>query len=95
MKSHVKLATHWWRKAARRGYSRAQFELASAYYDGRGVSRGLARAAYYYEAAARQRLAVALLYIAVMYGDSLGVPRNEVQAAAWFRKAADQGHVAA
>ncbi|MEC8172913.1 MAG: hypothetical protein VX090_05985 [Pseudomonadota bacterium] len=69
--------------------------LASAYHDGRGVSQGLARAAYYYEAAARQRLAVAQLYIAVMYGSSLGVPRNEIQAAAWFRKAADLGNVAA
>ena len=48
------------------------FVLASAYHDGRGVSQGLARAAYYYEAAARQRLAVAQLYIR---------PRNEIQAA--------------
>lgn len=90
MKSHL----NWWRKAARRRYSRAHSVLASAYHDGREVSQGLVRAAHYYEAAARQRLAVAQLYIAVMYGDRLGVPRNEIQAAAWFRKAADQGHVA-
>jgi len=49
-------ATKWWRKAAKRGFARAQYGLGVSYRNGKGVEQDKIEAARWFQKAARQGL---------------------------------------
>jgi localization factor PodJL len=81
--------------AADLGNAKAQFEIASRYAEGRGVTRDLKTAAQYYQKAATQGLVPAQYRLGSFFEKGAGFPRDLVQAKAWYLKAAEQGNVRA
>jgi localization factor PodJL len=80
---------------ARSGNAKAQYELATDYAVGRGVTRDFEVAAQWYEKAAAQGLVPAQYRLGSLYEKGLGVQRNSDEAMVWYRKAADRGNVRA
>ncbi len=78
-----------------RGDAKAQCNLASLYYLGKGVPQDYARAAGWYMKAADQGYAKAQSDLGVMYYRGTGVPKDDVEAVRWYRKAAEQGYPSA
>ena len=73
----------------------AQYDLAVAYENGRGVARDLALAHKWYQAAARQNHAAANTRLGYLYQQSIGVDRDYERALAYYRAAAGLGDVLA
>lgn len=69
----------------------AQFELANAYYTGKGVTKNIDKAIKWYRKVAAKGYAVAQHNLGVIYG----VREDYLKAAKWYRKAAEQGDVRA
>ncbi len=65
----------------------AQFELANAYYTGKGVTKDIDQAIKWYRKVAAKGYAVAQHNLGVIYG----VQEDYLKAAEWYRKAAEQG----
>lgn len=84
-----------WQPLAQAGHARAQFALALAFEQGRGVARSAAEAARWYERAAASGLADAQYNLGNLHVDGRGVTRSAARAVALFRAAAEQGHVPA
>jgi TPR repeat protein len=80
---------------AEKGDARAQLELGSIFYYGRGVPEDYSAAARWYRSAAQQGDPTAENAIAFMYYYGEGVPRDYGEATRWYRKAADQGNARA
>lgn len=83
------------RLAANQGHARAQYSLARAYRDGRGVAVDLPASVQWLRRAAEQGDADAQneLGLALVLGK--GVARDPTEAMRWWRTATDQGHAAA
>lgn len=69
----------------------AQFELANAYYTGRGVTKDIGKAIKWYRRVAAKGYAVAQHNLGVLYSQGVGVPQDYLKAAEWYSKAAEQG----
>jgi uncharacterized protein len=85
-------ALRLWRPAADQGDARAQYNLGTMYYAGRGVGQNYATSASWYRKAADQGDAKAQCNLGTLYATGRGVPLNPAAAVNWFRKAADQGN---
>jgi len=83
------------KELAEQGDGAAQFELASRYFDARGLPRDPAAAAQWFEKAARQGLAPAEYRIGSIYEKGLGVERNYGKAREWYERAARHGNIRA
>ncbi|MBK9083558.1 MAG: SEL1-like repeat protein [Rhizobiales bacterium] len=83
------------REAATGGDAAAQYEMASRFADGRGVTRDLKAAAMWFEKAAEHDLAPAQYRLGSLYEKGLGVPRDLPKAKALYQRAADRGNARA
>ena len=81
-------------EAARRGNSRAQYEIAQCYEDGIGVEKDIKKAFYWYWRAADQDNSAALNGLGCCYLEGKGVPIDYITAAFLFKRAAEKGSVA-
>ncbi len=83
------------RLAAANGNREAQFEVASRYAAGNGVTRDFTRASQWYARAAAQGLAPAQYRLATLYERGRGVKKDPALARVWYERAAIQGNVKA
>jgi class 3 adenylate cyclase len=79
------------RELAERGSAEAQYQLARAYRDGRGVEISAERAARWFREAAMQGFGRAQRNLGLGYLDGVGVPRDPAKAYMWLSLAADSG----
>lgn len=77
--------------AAEQGDAKAQFELATAYFQGIGVEQDYQQAFKWYQKAAQQGMPAAQHNLGHIYSQGLGVAVDDEQAIYWYRKAAKQG----
>lgn len=75
--------------------AQAAFQLASAYYNGRGIAKNDREAAVWVSRAAGLGHAAAQYNLALLYGKGEGVPKNEAEMVYWCRLAADRGYAQA
>ena len=80
------------RGRAERGDVRAQFSLAIAYANGKGVQKDNVEAAKWYRKAAEQGHVVARLTLGLCYAEGEGVPKDSALAYMWINIAAAQGY---
>lgn len=83
------------RVLAEQGDTRAQDQLASMYYFGRGVPQDYGEAFRWYRKAAEQGDAKGQFNLGLMYDDGKAVPQDHAEAVNWYRKAAEQSDVKA
>ncbi|RIV17871.1 sel1 repeat family protein [Fibrisoma montanum] len=93
-KDYVK-AEQCFRKAADKGYSWGQYNLALCYFHGRGAAKDLPKAAVLFQLAARQGNPEAQCCLATMYHFGMGMNTNYEQALRWYTLAAKAGNVQA
>ena len=79
------------RHLADQGDARAQFDLATMYYDGQGMRQDREQAAKWFRKSAEQGDAQAQRYLGFMYANGQGVARNDKEAVKWYGRAAEQG----
>jgi tetratricopeptide (TPR) repeat protein len=80
-------AAEFYRRAAERGSSTAQYALATLYADGRGVARDPQQAIAWYRKAAEQSVPEAASSLAYIYENGSGVPADIEQAIEWYYRA--------
>jgi hypothetical protein len=80
---------------AEQGDAKAQYDLGSMCYYGKGVPQDYTEAARWYRKSAEQGDARSENGIGSMYELGLGVPLDYAEALRWYRKAADQGYAKA
>ncbi|MGE5477490.1 MAG: SEL1-like repeat protein [Bacteroidales bacterium] len=80
---------------AAQGEPEAQYKLAQAYRDGKGVKRDAAEAVYWFSLAAANGEKAAAVDLARLYEQGAGVPRDLSKAALWWFRAGAQGDEAA
>ena len=83
---------YWYTKAAEQGYTVAQEELGTCYYEGKGVAQDYEKAVYWYTKAAEQDYSVAQFRLAECYALGLGVPQDDREAHEWWKKAKANGY---
>lgn len=83
------------RTAAAKGNAAAQFEVASRFAQGKGITKDYAAAARWLRRAAAQGLAPAQYRLAALYELGRGVKRDPARAKTWYARAATQGNVKA
>jgi TPR repeat protein len=80
------------RPLAVKGDSTAQLQLATLYYQGKGVKQDYSQAFLWYRRAAQQGDADAQYSLGNMYLMGEGIKQDDYQARQWYEKAAEQGH---
>ena len=80
-------ARKWYRRAAERGDTSAQYRLGTMYEDGEGVPQDYAEARKWYRLAAEQGAAYAQSSLGEMYAGGRGVPQDYVRAHFWLNLA--------
>ena len=85
-------AVTWFRKAAERGDSIAQFNLGVCYGKGQGVEQDAAMAFSWFQKSAEQGLASAQYNLGLYYYQGKGVQKDAAKAVYWYTKAAEQGN---
>ena len=75
----------WFRLAAEQGGAIAQWNLGTAYAEGRGVPQDYAEAVKWYRLAAKQEDIAAQYNLGFAYAKGQGVPEDAVEAAKWYR----------
>ena len=88
-------AANWYLAAAERNHAAAQFNLAVAYSNGRGVTRDAGRANEWYRRAADQGYSHAMWSLANNLSSGTGGPQDAAAAAAYLIKAYLAGHAKA
>lgn len=83
------------RLAAARGEAVAQYDIASRFAHGIGVSRDESEAATWFQRAASSGHALAQYHIGTLYERGRGVQKDIGRARIWYGRAADQGNVKA
>jgi TPR repeat protein len=78
-------------KAAEQGDPKAQANLSSLYYEGKGVTKSYKQAFKWSKKAAEQGNVLAQFHLALMYYKGEGVTQDYKQAFKWCKKAAEQG----
>jgi TPR repeat protein len=87
-------AAQWYRRAADKNNSDAQFALSNAYAIGRGVPVDAQQALAWLQRAANNNHVPAMMAMAGLLDSGAGgVERNPEEAAAWIKRAAEQGSV--
>ena len=81
----------WYHRAAKQGFTNAQYNLGGMYEFGLGVTEDYAEAAKWYRKAAEQGDARAQDYLGLIYDIGVVVPQDSVQAYMWFNLAMEQG----
>lgn len=84
-------AAFWYRKAADKGISDAQVNLAAMYAEGRGVELDALEAARWYRKAAEAGNMIAQYNLALMYHLGQGISQDYGDAVHWYESAARQG----
>jgi uncharacterized protein len=79
------------RPLAEQGDVRAQFNLATIYYNGQGGRQDLPEAAKWFRMAADQGDMQAQRFLGFMYANGKGVARDDREAVKWYGRAAEQG----
>lgn len=79
-----------WLTLAEAGDTEAQFDLGTAYSEGKAMPRNDAKAREWLEKSAAQNNAAAQFNLGVHYSKGEGVPQDFSKARAWFEKAAAQ-----
>jgi len=77
---------------AEEGEAEAQFNLACAYDEGKGVLRSAEEAVKWWHKAAEQGHAIAQYNLGLAYEIGEGVTEDETEALKWYRMAAEQGN---
>jgi len=77
---------------AKKGFSKAQYNLGVMYDKGRGVDKSLKKAMKWFQFAAEQGHAKAQYNLGLIYGKGRGVKKNYSKAFKWLSLAADQGN---
>jgi len=88
-------AVKWYRRSAEQGLTKAQYNLAGMYANGKGAPQDYFEALKWYKEAANQGDTLAQRAIGEMYKDGKGVPQHYGDAVKWYRLAAEQGDPAA
>ncbi|MCX7306205.1 MAG: peptidoglycan-binding protein [Hyphomicrobiales bacterium] len=83
------------REAATGGDSKALFEIATRYAEGRGGKPDMAASAQWYEKSAELGFAPAQYRIGNMYEKGIGVTRDLAKASKWYQQAAALGNASA
>lgn len=83
-----KLAADWYLKAAQSGHGNAQFNIATLYWNGRGIEKNQAEAIRWWGEASKNGVLNATNNLAVCYRDGLGVEKDPVKAKGLFIEAA-------
>jgi len=91
-RSDLAAAANWYRKAAEKGNTDAQVNLAVMYAEGRGVELNGLNAARWYRKAAEAGNVIAQYNLAVMYHLGQGISKSYDDAIDWYEKAARQGN---
>ena len=91
-KEGCEVACSYFRQAAEQGYAPAQHELATCYYNGKGVEYNVSLSFMWDMKAAEQGFEDAEYEIGYNYQNGEGVVENNYKAIMWFRKAAEKGH---
>lgn len=89
---NAKKAVTYYRQAADKGYSYAQYNLAVSYDTGVGVPINYREAVKWYERAAKQGASFSQYNLGVMYEQGRGTRKDYKKAAYWYQKAAKQGN---
>jgi TPR repeat protein len=86
-------AVRWIRRAAEKGFAKAQFILGAVYFEGLGgVPKNYVQAVKWIRKAAEQGFADAQFELGEAYAKGGGVSKDYVEAVKWYRQAAEQGH---
>ncbi len=83
-------AAKWFRKSAEQGNSSGQFDLAVAYYYGRGVKQDYAKAATLLKKSSEQGHLTAQCNLATFYMKGHGFSQNNEEAYFWYYLCADK-----
>ena len=85
-------AAAWYRRAADAGHASGAYNLADAFYYGKGVTKDSAEALRWYLVAAERGDVFVLTVIGKYYEEGRGgLAKDPAEAAAWYRRAADAG----
>ena len=90
-KGDDKTAFSFFEKAAIKGYSSAQYNLAVMYRNGEGVVQDYAEAVRWFKLSAAQGDSDSQINLALMYQKGEGVVQDYAEAARWFKLSAAQG----
>jgi len=77
-------------RSAQAGDAKAQFDLADAYFEGKGIPKDLAKGIDWLRKSASQGYTGAEVTLGVLYQNGVQVPKDPHEAAKWYRKAAKQ-----
>ena len=88
-------ANRWFLAAAQQENTVAQYEIALALVNGRGLERNEAEGAAWMTRAAEQGSLEAQTALGLFYQEGTGVEKSVTSAMHWFRKASDRGFAAA
>ncbi|MBQ7856070.1 MAG: sel1 repeat family protein [Alistipes sp.] len=83
------------RRAAERGYAKAQFRLGYCYAKGNGLEKDNYQAVKWYHKAAEQGHATAQYNLGLRYENGGGVEQDYYEAVKWYRKAAEKRYAKA
>ena len=87
----MRLAAHWWLKAAEQGHKESQYYLAICYFNGEGVDRDEKSGIKWLTSSAKMNYSLAQIELAERYLYGRGVSANKALAKHWYLKAAERG----
>lgn len=80
-----------WEPYAKDGNLKAQYSVATIYYEGKGVTQNYKKAMYWYKQASHQEYAKAYAQIGLMYCKGEGVLKSYKKAVPYIQQAFDNG----
>ena len=80
-----------WEPYAKEGNLKAQYSIATIYYEGKGVPQNYRKAIYWYQEAAKHEYAKAYAQIGLMYCKGEGVLKSYKKAVPYIQMAFDNG----
>lgn len=86
-----KTAVELWKPYASDGNVKAQYSIATIFYEGKGVEQNYKKALYWYKQAAEQEHAKSFLRIGLMYCKGEGVLKSFKKAVPYVQLASDNG----
>lgn len=86
-----KKAVQWFKQAAKKGHSGAQYNLGIMSYLGQGMTKDFAQAAHWFQKAGEQDHASAQYNLGFLYYEGKGVTKDDLQAFMWIDRSANLG----
>jgi len=86
-----KKAAQWFRRAAKKNHSGAQYNLGIMSYLGQGLAQDYAQAAHWFQKAGEQDHAAAQYNLGFLYFEGKGVAKDDLQAFMWIDRSANLG----